>query len=431
MSSQAVVDHSRRMAEMGSATFTDTKRLPSRPNSRNATPDEIRNGQQEVANSPHIGPFNRRIWQRRTQMYRENVFNYQENESEREAYTGLVRDAHQEHANVERVQELAAYRVFTLSMAFPAQPFAMQVFQTVDLAADELPMMEFPDSPFANEFGVRNHAFEGLPFTNYWKSESDVEYLDIGYLTTDRVQFRIWDLQIGNVSVEERVRRQLQIDMDWKIETEAKIVLDASIMTSGLRDTIDLHSSIIVDNVPDVNYLDLNTAFPGFDNILTLPKLKAIMAHLVLMGSLGPTRAVTATAWICSPQQIMDTWEFVDLVSGWDSSAGNVAQPVDPRQTVPQSVRDQIYSTGMMTNAWGYTINWQPNATIPKGRIYILMNQPLGWLFTKSSFDRYYNFNDTNSVKHAIDNYGEMFYRKALRFSVPDMWKYRILIVDL
>lgn len=428
--SQAMLDHAKRLEEVASTHFPGRQRLTGKSSVRFATAEQVNRGLFEVANVPYVGPFNIEILQRRQQAYREGSYNITD-PTQRDEYASLLKDAFTQGGNQhQRSAELAAYRTFVMAMAFPAQPFALSAFQTIDLAADELVMMEFPQSPHLNSFAVRSHAFPGLPIIDHWSEQSTVEYLDMAMVSTDRIQYRLYDLQQGNVSAADRIRNQLQIDMDLKIDGFARTEIDAAITTSGLRDTVDLHPSLNVNNVPDVNYIDLKVVHPGSDGFITLPKLKTILAHLVLLNSLGPQRAVSPVAFVLSPQHITDTWEFVDLVSGYEAATPNPLIE-DPRNTIPVAARDEIYRTGMMTTAWGFNINWQPNGQLDRGRIYIFMDQPLGWLLTKSSMDRSYNFDDTNSFKHAIDNYGEMFFKKALRFFVPDMWKYRILIVDV
>lgn len=429
--SQAMLEHGKKLEEVASKNFGGPQRLKGISNYRNARVEDVRNGLAEVASVPYVGPFNFEILHLRNQTYREGAYNIRTNREDREAYAKLLSEANSKGPHrSERYEELAAYRSFVMSMAFPAQPFALAAFQTIDLAMDEIPMMEFPASPNANGFQVRSHSYPGLPVIDLWTSESSFSYLDIGMLSTDRVQYRLYDLQLGLVSEAERIRQQLELDMDLKIDGMARTEIDAAIMTSGLRDTIDMHPSLNVNNVPDVNYIDLRLLHPGNDGYLTLPKFKTILSHFVLLNSLGAQRAVRPVAFVLSPQHITDTWDFVDLVSGFEAATPNPLIE-DPRNTVPQAVRDQIYATGMMTSAWGFNINWQPNGQLDRGRIYIFMDQPLGWLFTKSSMDRSYQFDDMNSHHHAISNYGEMWFKKAVQFYVPDMWKYRILIVDV
>jgi hypothetical protein len=157
-----------------------------------------------------------------------------------------------------------------------------------------------------------------------------------------------------------------------------------------------------------------------------LDKLKQILNHIALLQSAYATEGLVPTAIMMSPQNVRDAWDFVSLVSG---VAGN--EPVLPKNTVPNSVREQIFATGGISNAWGMSLRWVPNSQIAKGKMYVFFNKPLGWMFTKTSLDRVLTWDESNSPDHAESNTGELLWKRVLRFYVPDLFKHRIVIIDI
>ena len=126
-----------------------------------------------------------------------------------------------------------------------------------------------------------------------------------------------------------------------------------------------------------------------------------------------------------SPQNATDPWCFQD--KSWCCDGENI----HPDETVPESVRDQIFSSGTFTSMYGFSFPWIPNACIPKGRLYIFTNKPLGWHFTKTQCDRLLRQDGTNNIEYALENKAEIVYQKTCSFYSPDLWKHRMLIIDL
>lgn len=386
-----------------------------------ASVSDIRSERREVDEVPFIGEFNhdhvdRVIANRRTDVFDRN---------NREEYNKL-RKLLMDSVNDEKVaRELADYRQFELTADVMAAPFALAAFQEVPLQPNELPMIVRPRSRNMQRFTVRRASIDGGQYSDQWQTTKDATTAEMDLISTDRVEYTLMDIQQGNVSEFDAINQEMQYDMEMKVDALAKTNIDAAQTASGLRDNLSIHPLVQTDTIPDTNYLDLNAIYPGADNVLTIEKLKYILNHIALLEAAFQKEGLKMQSIQMSPLNLRDAWDFTDLV--YDASGSEVA----PKQTVTTPVREQIFNTGAITNAWGMTFSWVPNTQIARGRMYVFFNQPLGWLFTKSEFDKLFKWDETNSQDHAESNMGETMWRRCLAFYTPDLWKYRILIIDL
>jgi len=379
-------------------------------------------------------PHNRdRVRQEMAAAY-ENRFRWRTNPADYQEYASLIRASGGDPAIR---SEVAQYRTFEITSDIRALPFAMGAYQAINLSADELPMMVTPAAP-RQSFAVRWIGQDGGARLDQWRTSRQAENIEIRMIATDKVEYTLFDLQQGFLNEVEAVNNQLRFDMEQKIDDLAMESMDANIFPSGLRAIMNIHPSIDQTNIPDTNYLDLtNVGTYGAANVLTLARLKAILHHVAMWGfGFGPDGPMNLQTMIMSPLNARDSWDYVDLVSGWDSAAAawdvSKAGPggfSNPLNTVPTGVREQIFNSGALLNsAWGY--NWQSqfNARLPVGRMYVLTNQPIGWFFTKTEFDKLLEWRDLPD--NVEQNYGQSMLMRAITFFNPQLWAYRFLVVD-
>lgn len=378
----------------------------------------------DCANVPWMSPSNADTVNQMVKLRLENAFDLSTSEGKAE-YARLLRLT----ASDSKVrEEMASYRSFVITNDVMASPFALGAFQIINLNPDELPMIERPRSRNMQRFTIRSQGIDGGSRQEQWMTTKSVQQFELDSIATDRINYPLMDIQQGDINQSEAINVELKYDMDMKIDALALTNIQATIATSGLRALLNVHPSVDVNTIPDANYFDLNALFPGNDNVLTMQKLKFILNQVALLqGAGGPLDGLTIQNIMMSPLNLRDSWDFIDLVSG----VGSGVEGVSPDQTVTRDTREQIFRTGMMTSAWGYNWSWTPNSQIPKGRMYIFMNQPIGWMFTKQSMDRTFVWNETNSPDHAEANMGEVMMRRVLSFLTVDLWKYRIIIIDL
>src|SRR5690606_29516648 len=92
--------------------------------------------------------------------------------------------------------EIAAYRQFELVRPeINAIPFALSAFQQINLSNDELPLIIRPMS--RQYFNVYWNAIDGAPRQNQIRHTKEVEQILMRYVSTDRVEYPLYDLQQG------------------------------------------------------------------------------------------------------------------------------------------------------------------------------------------------------------------------------------------
>lgn len=379
----------------------------------------VRKGKKKLADLGWIPTENAEILDARLEMANANKFDRSKKE-DREELSKLIAESYH---NPERARELNAYRVFELTNDVLASPFALSAFQSINLSADELPMIMRPQSFLYNRFTVRSIGQDGGAKQDQWRTTGAAETMEVELISTDKIEYPLYDIQTGNINVFDDINRKLQYDLEMHIDKLAQDNIDSAAMTSGLRDLLNVHPLIDETNIPDTNYLNLNTLFPGNAGKLTIQKLKYILNHIAMFGSVGGAdEQFSLASIILSPQNIRDPWDFTDLTY---ETAPNAVLPKD---TVPTPTRESIYNTGMFTSAWGFNFNWMPNPRISKGRMYAMTNKPIGWLFTKTEFDKVLRWEGPDQVEY---NYGQVLMQRCLKFVMPDLWRSRILIIDL
>lgn len=373
------------------------------------------NERASVLNVPWMLHENRIKLNREIAAYREARFNPAIPE-EAADYQALIRaSATDRIAN----KEMAAYRQFVLLNEVIASKFAFGAFQQVTLGADELPIIVKPKKK--QYFNVRYMGNDGQARRDQWQDSRSATLLEMRRLSTDKIEYPLFDIQTGRIEVQNEINAQLKWDMDFKLDVLAQAQLDANITASGLRSLLSLHPLIIAANVPDKNYLDLTGT--GTAGVFDITKLKMILEHIASWGVDGitPDGGFTIQSIIISPQNMRDQWDFVDLVSGFTGGA------YQPDNVVPEMVREQIFNTGVMNQAWGYSWNTIPNARLDKGRLYVFSNKPVGWFFTKPEFDQVITWDGPDFQER---NEGHVVYNKVVQFVMPDLWLHHYIVVD-
>lgn len=321
--------------------------------------------------------------------------------------------------------ELAAYREFEIRRDVLAVPFAFGLYQSINLSDDELPLIRRPQTN--QYFNVRYKSQDGGYRGDQWRTTTQVEQILMETIGTDAVEYPLNDIQLGNLNEFDRVNKRLSYDLEMKIDTLAKEALDDAKTTSGLRDLLALHPQIIPANIPDTNYLDLtSTGTYGPAHKLTINRIKAILAHIARFGvGIDPDvpQGLGIQSMQISPQNISDVWDYIDLTAGYNLSGATV----NPADTVPEEVRSAIFSSGVFNSAWGYSWATVPNARLDTGRLYVLTNQPIGWMFTKTQFDKTIRWDGPDWQLKGIN---AIAMQRVLKFVTVDEWKYRVVIVD-
>jgi hypothetical protein len=399
---------------------------PVMPDKDIASIREMRNDGNAEVDTEHLTWMlgcNRRKVAREYASAHEGRFHWRTNEKDRNELMSLLKKSYMD----QKVSaEIAQYRNFEITSDLLAMPFALGAFQSINLSADELPMIITPKA--RQYFQVRYIGQDGGPHQDQWRTTKSAENIEMNMLSTDKIEYPLMDLQQGDVNAFSVINEQLRFDMEMKIDDLALQNLDSGKVVSGLKALLNIHPLINQANLPDTNYLDLtNTGTYGTANTWTLPRLKALLDHISKWGfGFDPDGAITIQSMIMSPQNARDSWDYVDLVSGYNSANALVDSPTN---TIPSSMRENIMSTGgMIQSGWGHSWTTQYNARLAKGRAYVFTNQPVGWFFTKSEWDKTIEWKDHPDF--VDQNIGQVVQKKTARFYMPSLWAYRYVIID-
>lgn len=389
----------------------------------------------DTSNMRWMLPFNRRKIAREYASAAGERLNWRTNAADYQLYERLIRGSFTDR---QLSHELAQYRNFEITSDILATPFALGAFQSINLSADELPQIITPKA--RQYFNVRYIGQDGGARQDAWRTARSAENFEMRLLSTDKIEYPLMDLQQGNVNEVSTINAQLRYDMEMKIDTEALTSLDNNQMNSGIKALLNIHPQIDQSNLPDENYLDLtDTATYGPAQVFTIARLKAILFQMAKWGfGFDPDGPIQIQSMIMSPLHARDSWDYIDLVSGFDSSGetwnvngtNRAGRPSDdPNQMVTTQMREEIMRTGgMLQSGWGYNWTTQYQPRLAAGKIYVFTNQPVGWYFTKSEWDQVIEWKD--QPDYVEQNMAAILMRRSLQFVQPELWAYRYLIVD-
>lgn len=251
--------------------------------------------------------------------------------------------------------------------------------------------------------------------------------LNMTQVSTEKVEFPWRSLNTGNYDYMGEAMNEVSYELDLKIDQLGLALLKSSKKASGLRGCLNLHPSIVAENIPDANYLDLSGATYGDTGVWTVLKLQAIFDYAARFSADverdGGGQLQVKTIFMSS-RRIQDFWKFVDLVTGF-SSAGTT---MDPKQTVPTNIRQQIWQTGGIVQAFGNTFNLVPRNTLASDEVYVSFNKPAGRLYTKTSMD--VTERDTSFEMHE-KNLEALAMRKVIQLDQPSHLTKNFLVVKL
>jgi len=252
-------------------------------------------------------------------------------------------------------------------------------------------------------------------------------------LVTPEYEFPLYNLQVGKEEELENAQKRITYELALKLDFLAKAIIDATVKTSGLRATLNLHPSIQSANIPDANDLDLsgvNTATKW-----DVEKFKRVLDYVARFTAdtsddLGDLRV---KAFFIPSPNLRDIWDFVSLVSAYDGTSGNPPSGVvaDPKNTVPSEERLAIYRSGKLEQMFGYKFAIVPRNTLVSGsnnQNYVSTNLPIGYFWTKPSQDSVVL---DNSPKMQKANKNSIFMSKTIQMAAMSEWTKNCLRVKV
>lgn len=332
----------------------------------------------------------------------------------------------EEVANGEHRQEVAGAIVENVNVDVLAHLFALGFFEVVTLGAADFPVIRTTkrQSNFTIGYLAEDN---GAPRRQRVDSLSH-RSLNMTQVSTEKYEYPWRNLTTGFHDYAGEAQNELAYELDLKMDQLALDLMKSSKKASGLRATLNLHKSIIATNIPDANYLDLTSSGTyGTTGKWTVKKLQAIFSYINRFSAdVEPDGSPLKIKSIyMSSARLEDFWDFVDLVTGFDSS---LTGPKDPVATVPTSVREQIWNSGGIVSAFGNQFNLVPRNTLAADEVYISTNKPMGRLYVKPSMDV---VERDQSFELHERNLEAMAVRKVVQFDQPSHLTKNYLVVKL
>lgn len=253
--------------------------------------------------------------------------------------------------------------------------------------------------------------------------------LNMTQYTTPKYKYPWRNLNTGYYGAEyfTRAQNRIRYALNLAIDAKGVALLKAAKLASGLRATLNLHSSVVTANIPDANSLDLSSGY-GTAGVWTVQKLKAIFDYAARftadVESDGGGQLQVKTIFMSS-QRISDFWNFVDLVTGYDHAS---VEKEDPTYTVPTSVRERIWNTGGIGNFMGNTFSIVPRNTLTAAEVLVAFNKPAGKFYIKPSMDIVTR--DTSDAAHE-KNEESITMSKVFQMTQPSHLTKNYLVVGL
>lgn len=177
--------------------------------------------------------------------------------------------------------------------------------------------------------------------------QGDTVFVQPYWVTSDEVSMSRFNLRMGDISNEEKMRARAAKGMRKKIESDAKTILDNGLITSGVADIAGIDIDSDVSEYPDKTVYDLSS-----EGAITMKVFKEILKHFMLLGKRVMNIYVPAT-------KMTDLWDWMSMPAGYSDGSGVTADDV-----VPGSIQEQIVRTGTVNNLFGYPVNLIPVNTL-------------------------------------------------------------------
>lgn len=264
----------------------------------------------------------------------------------------------------DKANEYAALRREQFSLDVLPDLFASQVMELRPLLKDERIQLRTRSRAGYIVHTLNQHA---MPPQSDWTQPDSITQYDPYKISTDEVFYPVDDIIQGNLYADDQVNEEIDFDWRSKIDSDAWTVWTSSFgsLTSGVYSA---HSRIGSGNLPTSNIVD-SSAEGG----ITLGAVKDLMAHVVKLPGGRRVRNIYV-----SPQDIVDIWD-------WTPISNATGQPVD---VVNQSLHQQIQTSGVVNNIFGYQVNWVVTNTLTTGKAYVTTNYPSGYLYYKPDYER-------------------------------------------
>lgn len=227
-----------------------------------------------------------------------------------------------------------------------AQLIFADFFNRGSMEADQRTWYYTLDEPVtdnkARVYTISNHG--SAPIQDIIQSRDSV-YVRPYWVTSEEVSMSKFNLRMGDISNEEKMRQRAENSLAKKTEQDAKNLLEAGLIS----DIDDVDGIDIDDDVYDYpTQTDIDVTSEAEGGKITMDVLKEILEHFMLLGKRVRNIYIPST-------RMTDLWDWMTLPAGYDDSSG-----IDADNVVAPFVQEEIIRTGTINSLFGYNVNLVP-----------------------------------------------------------------------
>ncbi|MHB1308290.1 MAG: hypothetical protein ACYDC1_06285 [Limisphaerales bacterium] len=275
------------------------------------------------------------------------------------------------------MQSLNAIRIETVdNFLLPDADLATGFFEIINLLPNEVPVVHHTTRQQVN---VAYLADGGQPRHMIITPDMDEVKIPLNILASDSVDYRPRDIYLGGDGAENAWKTvEIAFDLAVKADQAAMTLLDSAMKpvgspfnyTTGKRSrrVFVPHSGIVTANLPTHNDIVLagNTGSTKF----RVEVLQAALKYSDSWGKRAATGELRPTGVVYVPSS-----ETTDILTSFDTT-GSVGNPT----------ADSVFANYMHID---HGIRWTiiPSNRLPLGKCWVQLNQKVGRIYTKTSYD--------------------------------------------
>ena len=297
-------------------------------------------------------------------------------------------------------KEYAAQILPKIELNVFAETFANQFFSMGSISTDE--PMEYVLEETVDQPVLHMNSHGGQP-ARVFARDGEVVQVYPYQITSPRVHVNKSSLMQGDLNAEQKARQSLERGLARRQADDMWSILEEGLTTSLKADT-GLTFDDRIKNYPNANEMDVSSSTNGKLNKELFIK---IIDHF--------TRLNLSVANIFIPNnRLTDIYEWVSVASGYDSGS------VDAPDTIPSSLQEQIMTSGVLSQMFGYNVNLVPVNTLPGDTaesdltdnqvpVWVSTNQPAGIFRSIPRLSYTHSSDDTHRVYFQVVEGAAMF----------------------
>ena len=259
--------------------------------------------------------------------------------------------------------ELAGARRDRINIDINADIMATQFFEHITLKNDQIIEL-YNESNQQYEVKVISQ-LGGAP-TDMFINQDEVSYYYPYEVKSDLIFYPVRHAALGDLQLSDRLNERVRYNVARKIDKDVMTLWNSVFGTFPT-------GAFNVD--PD------NVSFPT-SNLINSPGSGSITVALIKqIFALSLRLDVKVRIIKCSPLDLPGVWDWAPVYNAAGSPSGY-------NEEVSAGMREQIQTSGLVNNIFGYNVTWLTDNTQASGSLYCATDQPAGKYYEKPGMDR-------------------------------------------